>query len=53
MFIMTVDPGVFIMTFFRLAELEAKLETKGDSTTGGVISGKSAAEKVKHVNLTQ
>ena len=35
--------------FSRLAELEAKLESKGGSTTtsAGVKSGKSAAEKVK------
>lgn len=31
----------------RLAELEAKLESKGGSTTGEAKSGKSAAEKVK------
>ena len=31
----------------RLAELEAQLESKGGSSTSGVKSGKSAAEKVK------
>ena len=37
------------MDFSRLAELEAKLESKGGSTAGEVKSGKSAAEKVKGV----
>ena len=42
-----MDSWLFYHNFSRLAELEAKLESKGDSTTGGVKSGKSAAEKVK------
>ena len=42
-----MDSWLFYHNFSRLAELEAKLENKGGSTTGGVQSGKSAAEKVK------
>ena len=38
---------IYDYDFCRLAELEAKLESKEGSKTSGVKSGKSAAEKVK------